>query len=578
MFFYEGVFFSETLEGVTYREAETYCKNYPSVIPWRLPNRYEMVKLGDSYEFLPDKREKSYWTKTKDDDYYYKKDGGIVYYDAISVSTINYSKVRIWRPVDWREQDDWFDRTARYNAICAVSPSDVNKVRAAPTRLMAEMAKKDLAGICAAEAKPVKTEATIPPKGEFEITADYDKKVKSLLDDAEKGYQDALAAWRERDAKRKRDCRQTRENLKKNQSVIMGYYSDVFHFLYGAPMLDKVEYNADKQEFSVIFRAQIDQNFTLPMRVPVKMSYAQDFKRILQANAKDIELEIRADGDKFTAVPPRTLLKPEQFVEGYLLKEASNIDEVKAFIESYPQSIHRAEAEKKYCDLTKTIAEVKAFIDLYPQSIHRAEAEKKYCDLAKTIDEVRAFIELYPQSIHRAEAEKKYYELAKTIAEMKAFIELCPQSVHRDKAEKKYYDLARTSIAALNDFIAAVPKSALIPAAQEDLAQLKADEKAYRARLEAQAKEEARLKEEWEKEQAERERRKNEAYMARKSIGELVCRDTTLLFGALFPCQAFVEDISGDKIQIRIHNSGGTSYDKGQILWDNYYNWRRCSY
>lgn len=94
---------------------------------------------------------------------------------------------------------------------------------------------------------------------------------------------------------------------------------------------------------------------------------------------------------------------------------------------------------------------------------------------------------------------------------------------------------------------------------------------------------------------AERDKRKKEAlaqekaeiqarelieaqYRQPKQVGEKVCRDGGHLFGR-YTIKAFVEQVQGQRIQLRISYSGGyigTEYAENRLVWSEYWDWRAC--
>ncbi len=83
--------------------------------------------------------------------------------------------------------------------------------------------------------------------------------------------------------------------------------------------------------------------------------------------------------------------------------------------------------------------------------------------------------------------------------------------------------------------------------------------------------------------QLEREAERR-AYMEPKQLGDLVCKPASLAFGLIKQeISAHVEQVSGDRIQLRIANTGGQSIHYqgvplyvGGLIWDQYYEWKKC--
>lgn len=73
-------------------------------------------------------------------------------------------------------------------------------------------------------------------------------------------------------------------------------------------------------------------------------------------------------------------------------------------------------------------------------------------------------------------------------------------------------------------------------------------------------------------------------YTKKKSVGEKVCMSGRIALGLIgVDISAYVESISGDRIQLRISDTEGqnpyyndTKLRQGTIIWDDYYNWEPC--
>ena len=73
-------------------------------------------------------------------------------------------------------------------------------------------------------------------------------------------------------------------------------------------------------------------------------------------------------------------------------------------------------------------------------------------------------------------------------------------------------------------------------------------------------------------------------YLAKKSVGQKVCMHGRTGLGFIpSDTTAYVESVSGDRIQLRISDTGGTNpiyHDstlrQGTIIWDEYTNWEGC--
>lgn len=73
-------------------------------------------------------------------------------------------------------------------------------------------------------------------------------------------------------------------------------------------------------------------------------------------------------------------------------------------------------------------------------------------------------------------------------------------------------------------------------------------------------------------------------YTKKKSVGEKVCMSGRIALGLIgVKVSAYVESVSGDRIQLRIADTEGqnphykdTTLRQGTIIWDDYYNWEPC--
>ncbi|WP_457596037.1 hypothetical protein [Hydrogenimonas sp.] len=113
-------------------------------------------------------------------------------------------------------------------------------------------------------------------------------------------------------------------------------------------------------------------------------------------------------------------------------------------------------------------------------------------------------------------------------------------------------------------------KAALSPEERRAYEKLAAETEALGKRLEAE-----RLAE---------ERRKMAPYLEPKRIGDMVCLDGRMTFGLLHvTIKGYVENVAGDKIQIRIASTdglhprlNGVDLYQNTIVWDRYDHWRHC--
>ena len=133
------------------------------------------------------------------------------------------------------------------------------------------------------------------------------------------------------------------------------------------------------------------------------------------------------------------------------------------------------------------------------------------------------------------------------------------------------------TIEAYEKFIKQNPSAPQVAQAKQSLAALQA------ARLAAIERERQSQHEEA-AEEAAHARAKAASYSKRKHSGERVCLNGSAAFGLVhFTVTGYVEQVSGNRIQIRISDTQGQSarYNnvdlyQNTVLWDNFNQWRAC--
>jgi len=141
--------------------------------------------------------------------------------------------------------------------------------------------------------------------------------------------------------------------------------------------------------------------------------------------------------------------------------------------------------------------------------------------------------------------------------------------------EKMALESAYNSADLLDSFIKQNPHSIFIRDAQNQLLAL--EEQGSRVRQQSERDSELAKKNEV------RERKSREAHYAKKSRGDKVCKSGNTAIILPITITAYVENINGDNIQLRIVDTEGTSpYYNGStlyrdsIIWDKYYEWEQC--
>lgn len=213
-----------------------------------------------------------------------------------------------------------------------------------------------------------------------------------------------------------------------------------------------------------------------------------------------------------------------------------------------PVSIAKAKSFKEKLTDSRIVPSVKLNVSKSKLSFNSVSAvankikQKQDFDIAKTKNSIESYNEFlrYHSTAPQAKKTKKLLQIA---------------------IEKKAYNKAKYSISKLEAFLSKYPKSSFKSEASSKLADLK---------------ERARLK-------AERERKKRESYSAKKSTGQKVCKEGTVVFFLPVTITAYVENVRGDDIQLRISSTerqkinyqGGKLYS-GKVIWDKYWEWGSC--
>ncbi len=145
---------------------------------------------------------------------------------------------------------------------------------------------------------------------------------------------------------------------------------------------------------------------------------------------------------------------------------------------------------------------------------------------------------------------------------------------------KMEFDIAKSinSIQSYKEFIAKYTNSELAKEAAKNIASL--EEEAKQVELKGKKEAEERAKRDAAQKEAEQK-----AYLAKKQVGEKVCKNGRIALGLIgVTIKAYVENVNGDSIQIRISDTEGQdiSYEggnlyTGKIIWDKYYEWKKCN-
>ena len=162
-----------------------------------------------------------------------------------------------------------------------------------------------------------------------------------------------------------------------------------------------------------------------------------------------------------------------------------------------------------------------------------------------------------------------------------------PETLVEENEYKNAYNIKNKeqSVVALKQFIAKYPRSSFKTLADQRVIKLEdeikiAKEKAEQERLKREADAQERAK----KQKAAQER-KEASYFAKKNIGDKVCKDGTTALILSITITAYVENVNGNNIQLRIADTQGTtphyngvSLYKNTLIWDDYRSWYNCNY
>lgn len=139
--------------------------------------------------------------------------------------------------------------------------------------------------------------------------------------------------------------------------------------------------------------------------------------------------------------------------------------------------------------------------------------------------------------------------------------------------QENIYKESYHSINKLEKFIGKYPTSLLVENAKSRILSIKETKKIAKVEEENRA----RMK-------AEKERKLREAFTTKKRMGDKVCMDGTTAIILPITIIAFVENVNGDSIQLRIADTDGTSphYNgvtlyNNIVIWDKHFNWRHCN-
>ena len=222
------------------------------------------------------------------------------------------------------------------------------------------VARNDLQAKCAASGKlsrPVKQTVSPLTRGEFEKTADFERRKRDAERQAEQDYQQAL--------KRHAQARQTanaaceKEKRAQSRGWSIHYSSAAFNAVMGRPQIRSVTYDADAEVFDLDI-AGGESSASIPFKAPVKIKYAQDFKKLLQKEGFTPTVHMRVDNDgEIRIAYVEELQNPEDRVINTAWSAAQgNVGRLNAFIGKFPEDKKRvAEARQQIDNIKKAQAQ-----------------------------------------------------------------------------------------------------------------------------------------------------------------------------------------------------------------------------
>ncbi len=162
-----------------------------------------------------------------------------------------------------------------------------------------------------------------------------------------------------------------------------------------------------------------------------------------------------------------------------------------------------------------------------------------------------------------------------------------PEIIVEESEYKKAYSIHNKlkSISSLQVFIQTYPNSSFVPSAKERILDLKEKIRIEKIKENVRAEKERKRAEKSRLEAQKARKRKNDSFYSKKYRGDKVCMDGTMALFLSITITAYVENVSGDNIQLRIADTEGTtpnvkgvSLYKNTLIWDDYTNWYKCDY
>jgi len=198
----------------------------------------------------------------------------------------------------------------------------------------------------AAPIKPIKL-----VKGEFETTVIFDERRKLEREKLEaknkivdERHQKMILKWQATilELKEYNDLKIQNYDQQQERLSILG---TVMTMKYGKPLVKSVNYDADNQNFTITITTGYGR-FEQSIKVPIKISHAPKFKKVLSKRGFIPTLEMVATPNGVKIVGVEEIKNPEELVELQVLSEAKgSVDRLTAFLAKFPSSTLASDAK-----------------------------------------------------------------------------------------------------------------------------------------------------------------------------------------------------------------------------------------
>jgi hypothetical protein len=220
------------------------------------------------------------------------------------------------------------------------------------------VARNNLLAKCAAGDKlavPVKASVSLT-RGEFEKTADFERRKQNAEREAELAYQQALKKRAQAQNSANADCEKEKQTQGRGWGI--QYSAAVLNALTGYPQIRSAVYDADAEVFNLQIGGS-EVSSLIPFAAPVKIKYAEDFKKMLLAKDFKPTVHVRVDNAGIMRIAHiEELQNPEDRVVNAAWAAAQgNVNALYNFIAKFPEDKKRvAEARQQIDNIQKAHA------------------------------------------------------------------------------------------------------------------------------------------------------------------------------------------------------------------------------